>query len=727
MADNSKIIIDIELRGDGSVDVNRLDKSLEQLNKETKKTESSIKKMITALKEQRAEVLMTDEAYERLTDEINRYEKSLKKGTSATNINTAAKKKNAKSSNDMRDKTGLAGAAVVEIGRTISDSNYGFTAMANNISQLGTLFTTLIATTGGLKNGFRALISAFSGPLGVIVVFQIVVALLERFALKAKKSKEGVDSLAKSIGAKGGLISELKLLGEIMAESSKDSAEFQNALSQLKKKGFDPATQSVDDFIEAQIRLLKLQASKGFYEKEIQKIQEELIPLQKELAEQAIATDEAEKKALAAISSSEKGNAVALASALSARDDYNEALAKSGELVKKQTDLEKDYKEILKKIREEFGGISKSISELDFDDEIRKQLRDNSLAVEQNEMEKIKLKEKYAREDVDIQFKAFEAKMNILKLEKGANTELINSRIEEARRGAELFKSVISVGFGIEARQFGLDLVNDIREGVKLASASEVGGSELSPDEILNAIIGTDEQVEEIARKKAELIVKQFNANSLADELNLWADSFSNVFDFVDSEFQRQLDSQQAYTNEQNNILREQLNNENLSAEGRKKIQGQIAANDEKSRQKQDEIKKKRFMANKAFGIAEAGINTYSAALKVLNDPTLVGQPWLRIPMAASTIGFGLTQMAMIARQKFVPTASSTPIAGGGGSGSGGGDRVFDFNLVGESPESQLNRTIQNQFDKPLQAYVVSKDISSQQELDLNIRNSAKI
>ena len=110
----------------------------------------------------------------------------------------------------------------------------------------------------------------------------------------------------------------------------------------------------------------------------------------------------------------------------------------------------------------------------------------------------------------------------------------------------------------------------------------------------------------------------------------------------------------------------------------------------------------------------------------MLNDPALAGQPWARIPLAASTIGFGLTQMAMIARQKFVPTASSMP-SGGGGSGSGGGDRVFDFNLVGESPESQLNRTIQNQFDKPLQAYVVSKDISSQQELDLNIRNSAKI
>ena len=204
--------------------------------------------------------------------------------------------------------------------------------------------------------------------------------------------------------------------------------------------------------------------------------------------------------------------------------------------------------------------------------------------------------------------------------------------------------------------------------------------------------------------------------------VSLYADTMSSVFDFVDSEFERQLDAQRAYTNEQNNILREQLNNENLSAEERKKIQGKISDNDEKARRKSDEIKKKQFKANKAFGIAEATVNTFLSATQTLADPTL---GVMRIPAAIATITFGLAQVAMIARQKFVPTASSA--SGGGAGGSGGGDRVFDFNLVGESPESQLNKTIQNQFEKPLQAYVVSKDISSQQELDLNIRNSAKI
>ena len=103
------------------------------------------------------------------------------------------------------DKTGLAGAAVTELGRTISDFNYGMTAMANNISQLGTLFSTLVATTGGLTAGLKAMWKAFTGPLGVIVGIQIVVALMERLAMNAKKAKDEVDGLNMDLSANGGL------------------------------------------------------------------------------------------------------------------------------------------------------------------------------------------------------------------------------------------------------------------------------------------------------------------------------------------------------------------------------------------------------------------------------------------------------------------------------------------------------------------------------------------
>ena len=37
----------------------------------------------------------------------------------------------------------------------------------------------------------------------------------------------------------------------------------------------------------------------------------------------------------------------------------------------------------------------------------------------------------------------------------------------------------------------------------------------------------------------------------------------------------------------------------------------------------------------------------------------------------------------------------------------------------------QLAQTLQGRFDQPLQAYVVSRDITNQQQLDLDIENNA--
>ena len=55
------------------------------------------------------------------------------------------------------NKSGLAGATLVELGRTISDMPYGIRGVANNLSQLSTLFVTLISTSGGFKDALTVL------------------------------------------------------------------------------------------------------------------------------------------------------------------------------------------------------------------------------------------------------------------------------------------------------------------------------------------------------------------------------------------------------------------------------------------------------------------------------------------------------------------------------------------------------------------------------------------
>jgi len=48
-----------------------------------------------------------------------------------------------------------------------------------------------------------------------------------------------------------------------------------------------------------------------------------------------------------------------------------------------------------------------------------------------------------------------------------------------------------------------------------------------------------------------------------------------------------------------------------------------------------------------------------------------------------------------------------------------------DFNIVGASPESQLASVVSESQAAPVKAFVVSKDITTQQELDRNTTNVA--
>ena len=81
--------------------------------------------------------------------------------------------------------------------------------------------------------------------------------------------------------------------------------------------------------------------------------------------------------------------------------------------------------------------------------------------------------------------------------------------------------------------------------------------------------------------------------------------------------------------------------------------------------------------------------------------------------------------VAAISRTQFQTTAPSTPINTGGGGGIGGGRAEPSFNIVGRSNDNILLSAIQSQFDKPLKAYVVARDVTNQQQLDGVISTSA--
>lgn len=132
---------------------------------------------------------------------------------------------------------------------------------------------------------------------------------------------------------------------------------------------------------------------------------------------------------------------------------------------------------------------------------------------------------------------------------------------------------------------------------------------------------------------------------------------------------------------------------------------------------------KKQFQRNKAFSIAQALINTYQAVTGAL---TAGGNPiklatGAQFVEAGIALTAGLANVIKISKTEFGASSSS---GGGGGSegtggGSQGGSMMPTFNIVGNNAFSQASQLQQ----QPVKAYVVSKEVSSQQELD---RNRAK-
>jgi hypothetical protein len=213
---------------------------------------------------------------------VNEVTQSVDKATSSVKeFNREAKKTTKDGLNPMIDKTGLAGATVVELGRTISDSNYGIRGMANNLSQLSTLFITLVTTTGGLTNGITALFQALAGPLGIIIAFQTVITLLERFSIEEEKAKKSVDDLTKSLEFQS---SKLDFLGrfaigsaDALAALRREYKELDEFLSSLPE-GADQLAENINFAIEQQQRLLDVRAS-------ISNITKQLTDDEKELTE----------------------------------------------------------------------------------------------------------------------------------------------------------------------------------------------------------------------------------------------------------------------------------------------------------------------------------------------------------------------------------------------------------------------------------------------------------
>jgi hypothetical protein len=569
---------------------------------------------------------------------LGEVDKQLKNVRRSTDITTTATKQLTEAQKKQVDKSGLAGATLVELGRTISDLPFGITAITNNLSQLATLFTTLIASTGGVGNAFQILGRQIKGPLGIILGFQIVIALLETFAQRARAAKRGTESLSKSLDELSAKV--------VVIDSYVNSLETLN----LTEKERIVATQEL-------IKLVPTLKKEDFsYGNGLDIVREKI-----------------NRYILTQAARIEIDNLVR---------ENSKILALQGKI--ENINLIKDEEERLKaitKLLKEEGVSLKTARETTLIGQISPALRNQTT-------DEIK--------------KTFESFSNEVEEEAKPVIERINSLTATIVSGGEIDDEESSGRIKSARRKRAKQLKDFFEEDFTMLELIEAQMLRISVEQ-LRIRKQAQEELVEVGKKG----MKEFNdfSKEFLEKQRMIAMATEVVEQMkIDIAF-RTVDSIRSISS-----ILESLGRENKAL--------QIAS----------------IIAEKASAIGEIIINTRAsnnkirtttAALGLLNPKMFAVGKALRI---SNNIGSAIDIAAIVAQAAASISAIKSGSGSGRAGGPGGGDITFeapDFNIVGASTQSQLAQTIAGAEAQPVRAFVVGKDITTQQELDRNTTRTA--
>jgi len=127
---------------------------------------------------------------------------------------------------------------------------------------------------------------------------------------------------------------------------------------------------------------------------------------------------------------------------------------------------------------------------------------------------------------------------------------------------------------------------------------------------------------------------------------------------------------------------------------------------------------KKQFQIHKALNLASAVVDTYGGINRALNDKTMPSTT-ARIIQASIVGAMGLANVLKISKTEYgnASAPSGTNMSAGGGDGGTTAPSPANFAFVGNQPNQQ----------PPLQAYVVSTQVSSNLEAQQLINNQARL
>lgn len=708
---------------DASEAASRLNSEMQRNGEISEGSVSYYQNQISALKQIRDNTAKTAESYASQSISIEKLQVKMRSLTTSTKTFN-------KVNQDQISNAGLAGATLTEFGRTISDLPYGIRGIANNLSQLSTLFITLIAKSDGAGSAFKQLAAQLRGPLGLILVFQAVISALDFFSQKSQKAEEDTRDLTLSIKEQ---VIVNRELADALNEVNLTREEQEGIVSEIVKTEKELKDILKDTTLSESQRNVLIQKYLELREKE-EVLNEKLKVSRKDLSEADLALAEAEKErdnnltSLMNLLNSYEGVELTLA------DLRGKSIEQLKALSKEITGNIGDYQEM--------ANIGDLISDVNnSQDTYNKSLKSHIELLKQSNIldlqrQKLLGKTKLSTEEVAEEFDRLIGLSGSFYGEFFRQSQKLNdniAKLSKQRRDIELadIKRVLAEDIAALKKR------SDSKEEFELGKRALIAESLKQEIKAMKFALEFDRITakERIALKtaiaKAQATITEIEGDRVLQLMKELQTYNSFIVESLTAVYDSQISIEEKRTVEANNQLKKRLQNEKLSAREREAINNQIASNEESLQAKRDKLAKKQFKLQKAVAIGQALINTYEMASKayaaVLSGPEkLLGFSSLVLAKVAAGIAtaFGLAQVAAISRTKFVPSAMGSA-AGGGGGGGGASIQAPDFNVVGASQTSQLAETVAGQQAKPVKAFVVGKDISTQQELDRNITNTA--
>lgn len=708
-----------------------------------------------------------------------------------------------------KTQAGLNNAILLESGRLASDASYGFTAMANNLSQLVSLFGSFTKTSGGMTESLKDLGKSLMGTGGVLLAVQLLIgALQSEKVMKFIKALGGLSPRLRELSdmSKGfsqateDLVGNFDIYTRKLMDSNESEKQKAIALKKLNKEYPDfnasilisaKNTDEASDAIERYIKQLKKQALSQAAIQQFQEVQGELskelfdLELRKLELQDDINRDEIEANRILSkitddmradqkLAINEQASSYVLRIAqnkklIEAVEEESTAVATS---YKNRLDIIDDFIILANdKNKKGYGNRERDFKQhllnLDkLEESYRQKAIDKELMTRD---ELINLEEKNAKAELKIRVDAFKAKQK-LRLEeflettedaderKKANDEY-NESIELADQEHNQVLTQLTESFGTKRAQLQRDRFEEARTEQEKVDALEERQldsraanldaiNEMGVKQAFNTRERNLESLKEdeaLAQRNFEMASKDVELNEKGMEIKAQAELDlldlkrkialeeqaleQEKFDFINEQYSKISDALTetfgVTAHNQTVEIEERYSREMEAAEGNAELQTQIRDKMEKDK---DKIARKQFKIDKAARIGRALMNTYESSWLAFGSQLVPSAPGTissayiaqRVALVA-----GLANVANIARQKYKGSVGAG--GGGGAGGSGGGMQIKapDFNVVGASQTSQLAESVAGQQAKPVKAFVVGKDISSQQELDRNITNTA--